>query len=304
MKESTTDILTKFMPPKLVGAMFMLLWALAFSTAMSLAKTLSPDTPSLVIVFLRCLFGLMFFMPVAILNKRTSFQTKRPILHFMRIVFVCSSMACTYYAYRHLPLGLATSLGMTAPLITAMMAIIVLGDHVSWKKWLIIVLGYSGVLIMVRPDAGEISPAVWIEILANVLAACSILTVKVMTRTESTLTIMLYANVATTALAGFAVLTVWELPKYDDVIALVAIGGLGVFSHYCSATALRYAKPSFLGPFEYTRMCFAIPVGYVFFDEMPTWSMLVGSLVIIAATTLLTRLELGEGEKSPGKVRN
>lgn len=298
MKESSTDILTRFMPPKLVGAMFMLLWALAFSTAMSFAKTLDPDTPSLVIVFLRCLFGMMFFMPVAILNKKTSFKTNRPVLHILRIVFVCSSMACTYYAYRHLPLGLATSLGMTAPLITTMMAIIILGDHVSWKKWAIIFMGYMGVIIMVRPDVGEIPIAVWVEILANILAACSILTVKVMTRTESTMTIMLYANVATTALASIAVISVWELPKYDDLIALVAIGGLGMFSHYCSASALRYAKPSYLGPFEYTRMCFAIPIGYVFFNEIPTWSMLVGSAVIITATTLLTKVELQDTSES------
>jgi drug/metabolite transporter (DMT)-like permease len=297
MKASSADILLGFMPRKLVGAMFMLLWALAFSTAMAFAKTLDPETPSLVIVFLRCLFGLMFFMPIAVINKHTSFKTKRPILHMMRIVFVCSSMACTYYAYRHLPLGLATSLGMTAPLITTMLAILILGDNVSWKKWLVIIIGYTGVLIMVRPDVGEIPFAVWIEILANVLAACSILSVKIMTRTESTMTIMLYANVATTALASLAVLGVWEVPKYDDLIALVAIGGLGMFSHYCSASALRYGNPSFLGPFEYTRMCFAIPIGYMFFDEVPTYSMIIGSIVIITATTLLTRLEMGETKK-------
>lgn len=291
------DRLQGFLPPKLIGALCMLLWALSFSTAMAFAKTLDPDTSSVMVVFMRCAFGLMFFLPLSLTDREASFKTNRPLLHAFRAVIMCCAMACTYYAYRNLPIALASSIGMTGPLFTTLLAIIILKDDVSWKKWGVILLGYSGVLVMIRPDVGEVPTAVWIEILGNIFAAIAIITVKIMTRTENTFAIMFYSNVTVTALAGIGALYAWELPKPDDIIALCAIGGFGILSQYCSVTAQRFANPSFLAPFEYTRLIFAIPVGLIFFEEIPTFWMLLGSAIIILATFLLTRMELGATEK-------
>jgi drug/metabolite transporter (DMT)-like permease len=103
---------------------------------------------------------------------------------------------------------------------------------------------------------------------------------------------MLYTTTITTLIAAILALSVWKTPSFSDLMILVAIGGFGILSQYCSITALRYANPSYLAPFEYTRMCFAIPVGFIFFEEFPTLWTLVGSLIIIGATYGLTRLEL------------
>jgi drug/metabolite transporter (DMT)-like permease len=103
---------------------------------------------------------------------------------------------------------------------------------------------------------------------------------------------MLYANTITTFIAGILALSVWKTPDHSDLMALVVIGGLGVLSQFCSVSALKFANPSYLAPFEYTRMCFAVPVGYIFFQEAPTLWTMVGSLMIIVATYGLTRLEI------------
>lgn len=284
--------LQSFGYPKLIGAGFMLLWALSFSTAMSLAKTLSPDINSLIILFMRYFFGLIFFSPFVISAGFKGFTTSRPLLHLTRVTCVGVSMACAYYAYRHLPLALATSIGMTGPLFTTVLAMIFLRESISYQKWSLIVCGYLGVLVMVRPHEVSIAFGVWVELLANLFAAFSIICVKLLSRTESTLTIMLYANTVTTFVAGLVAFSIWQTPSSQDLMVLMAVGMVGVLSQYCSVTALKYANPSYLAPFEYTRMCFAIPVGYLIFGEVPTFWTLLGSLMIMGATYKLTRLEL------------
>ena len=277
----------------------MLLWALSISTAMTLAKQLSPDVHSLVVLFMRFFFGLLFFSPFVVRAGIKGFHTSRPLFQIARVFFAGSAIACTYYAYRNLPLALATSIGMTGPLFTTLLSMLLLKDNVSIGKWACILFGYLGVVVMVRPHELEVNMAVWIELLANLCAALSIITVKILSRTDSVLTIMLYTNTVTTFIAGLLVYWVWSPPSFHDFLLLVAIGGFGVFSQFSATSALRYANPSYLAPFEYTRMCFAVPVGYFLFSEEPTLWMLFGTLMIIGATYGLTRLELKETPYSP-----
>ena len=277
--------------PKLIGAGFMLLWAASFSTAMAFAKTLSPEIDSVMVLFMRYFFGLIFFTPFLVKANFKGFETSRPLLHAIRVLTLGLTVTATYFAYPNLPLALATSIGMTGPLFTTVLAMLLLKDQVPLAKWLLILLGYSGVILAVRPHEVAISIGVWAALMANLFAAISIICVKILSRTESTFTIMLYANTITTLIAGLVVFSFWKTPALPDILALAAIGGFGVFSQYCSVTALRYATPSFLAPFEYTRMCFAIPVGYLFFHEVPNAWVIMGSLIIIAATYGLTRVE-------------
>ena len=293
MSEIRTAVGEGFVSPKLIGAGFMLLWALSFSSAMAFAKTLSPEIDSIVILFMRYFFGLIIFSPFLLQTGVKSFVTSRPLLHLFRVVCVGLAMGCTYYAYRNLPLALATSIGMTGPLFTTILSMLILKDSVSLSKWALIIFGYFGVIVMVRPHELPISLGVWIELLANLFAALSIVCVKILSRTDNTLTIMVYANTLTTFIAGLLALSVWKTPETSDLLVLMVIGGLGVFSQFCSVSALKYANPSYLAPFEYTRMCFAIPVGYLFFQELPSFWTIIGSFIIIGATYGLTRLELG-----------
>lgn len=288
---SRLETLKRKLPPKLVGATFMLLWALSFSTAMAFAKTLSPEVDSVMVLFMRYFFGLVFFSPFIIKAGTKGFVTSRPLLHLIRVLTLGITVGCTYFAYRNLPLALATSIGMTGPLFTTVLAMLLLKDHVSLSKWVLILLGYVGVIVTVRPHEMDISIGVWAALMANLFAAISIICVKLLTRTERTFTLMLYANTATTFIAGLVALILWKTPGLSDLKALVAVGGFGVLSQFCNITALRFANPSFLAPFEYTRICFAIPVGFIFFDEIPNLWVILGSIIIIGATYGLTRVE-------------
>ncbi|MBL8675961.1 MAG: DMT family transporter [Alphaproteobacteria bacterium] len=292
MIENRLAILSTSVSPKLIGAGFMLLWALSFSTAMAIAKCLSPEVDSIMLLFMRYFFGLVFFSPFVLQSGIKSFATTRPFLHLLRVISVVAAMGCTYYAYRHLPLALATSIGMTGPLFTTVISYIILKDNVSLPKWGLILIGYFGVLVMVRPHEMDVSFGVWVELFANLFAALTIVCTKILSRTEKTLTIRFYTNTVTTLLTVLVVLGIWKTPALSDMLTLMGSVAMCVFSQFCSVSALKYANPSFLAPFEYTRLCFAIPVGYLIFQETPTWWSIAGSFIIVGATYGLTRLEL------------
>lgn len=294
MIENRFEVLTDRLSPKLIGAGFMLLWGIAYSMAMTLAKSLSPEVGSIMVLFMRYFFGLVFFSPFILQAGPKIFITNKPFLHLLRVLFVIGAMGCSYYAYRNLPLAFATSIGMTAPLFITVMSFLLLRDRVSLAKWLAIIVGYFGVIVMVRPHEVAMSSGVLVSLFANLFAAFVIICTKVLSRTERTVTIMFYTNTVTTFVVGLVALSVWKTPTLQDLLTLMMIGAMGVLSQYCSVTALRYANPSFLAPFEYTRLCFAVPVGYLFFQEAPSLWTLLGSFIIIGATYALTRLEVSE----------
>src|SRR3990167_3284940 len=238
MVESRLDVMSERFPPKLIGMGYMLLWGLTFSTAMSLAKSLSPEVDSIIVLFMRYFFGLVFFSPFIMHAGIKSFVTNRPLMHMLRVMCVVLAMGCTYYAYRHLPLAMATSIGMTGPLFTTIMSFLLLKDKVSLSKWLVIIVGYFGVIVMVRPHEMAISIGVWVELFANLFAAMTIVCTKVLARTERTVTIMFYTNTVTTLIAGLVVLSVWKTPALPDLLTLMGIGAMGVFSQFCSVSAL------------------------------------------------------------------
>lgn len=273
-------------------------WSLAgslcFTTAMSLAKLLDPSVKGAVLVFFRCLFGLIFFLPFLIKEGVENLKTKRPFLHILRVMFTCSAIACTYYGYRNLPLAMATSIGFTAPLMTTALAILILKETVTIKKWLLIIVGYLGVLVIVHPSDFVINNAVYVLLLANLFASLSIICGKKLTATESTTCMMFYVNVMSTLLSGSAAYFMWVTPSVHDLIILIFLGLMGVIAQFCFIRSLQNANPSFLAPFEYSRLIMAIPIGFVLFNELPTLWTLVGAGVIITATLFVTRMDLGK----------
>ncbi len=288
-------IIKKF-SPKLFGALLMLLYALSFSISMVFLKILSPDVNSFIVLFVRSLFGFFFFAPFILKVGIKGFITSQIALHTTRILCVILSMLCTFYAYRNLPLTIATSIGMTSPLFTVMISTILLKDKVSLSKWFLIILGYFGVIVIIRPHEIFVNTAIYVALIANFFTAFSIICVKLLSRTESIFTIMLYSNTVTLLISSFLACSVWTLPSFNDLMILIIVGGLGVVSQFCAITALKYTNPSFSAPFEYVSLCFAIVIGFIFFDEIPAFWIILGSIIIIVATYGLTLLGFKENK--------
>lgn len=280
----------------LAGIGYMLLWGLTFTFSMSLIKFIDPGVPSVVIVFLRCLFGLMVFLPFALRAIQTQglrvLKVQQPLLYLLRVVLVSMAMGCTYYAYRNLPIATASAIGFSSPLFTTVLGILFLKNRVNLKQAFSILVGYAGVLVIIGPFSFALHSAESIAILANLLASCAIILLKKLSDTESTITILFYTNTATVLLSGISAIFMWHTPSWGDAGLLLLIGMSSTLSQFFYTQALRISEPSFVAPFEYNRLLFAILSGYYFFNENPKSLVFIGVFLIIASNLYLSFLEI------------
>lgn len=274
--------------PPIQGAILATLSALLTSMLMSVAKKLAPEIPTLLIVFIRSFFGLLFLLPFLMRNPKKILHSNQYVLHGIRIMLSASAMLCTYYTYRHLPLTLATSLGMTGALFTTVLAVMILKDKVDGIKWLCVLVGYLGTLFIIQPRSITLEIGIITALLANFFAGCSTVITKILSRKDSNLTIISYANLGLTVTFGFLSYPHWQLLSWRDTFLLASCGVLGLSAHYCYLAAIKRASPSFLAPFEYTRLLFAFSVGFLFFRELPNLYTILGSAMIITATYVIT----------------
>lgn len=278
---------------------WILLWSAVFSTSMSFAKTLSAEIHGASLIFCRLAFGFAFMMPVLMTQGiREVIQTNKRWLHVARGAILFTAMGCTYYAYRNLPLAQAATIGQSGPLFTTVLSILILKERISFSKWIALIIGYIGVLFIIKPAEGELDAAVLIALLANLLAGFGIVTAKLLSSTERSQTILFYTTGAALILSTVGGIYYWHTPSSWDLAVLIIIGGAGTFSQYCYLQALKYAPASFVTPFEYSRLCFSVPIGVYFFNEIPDTYMILGSLIIITSIIILVRGQTPQQEKS------
>jgi drug/metabolite transporter (DMT)-like permease len=264
-----------------------ILWILSstasFMVAVSLSKVIDVEISIFVLLFMRSTFGLLFIIPFLLHEKIENLKTSKPSLHILRVIFIYASMYCTYYAYRHLPLAIASSLGFVEPLILTFLSWMILKDKTSLLKWGGLIFGYLGVLLIVRPGVTHANSAMGVALLANLFVSLSIICAKKLSSSESTCVLMFYANATSFVISSILAAWVWKTPILKDIFFLLLIGFFGVIYQFCYLQALRSASPSFLAPFQYTRLIIAILIGVIFFKEIPhIWSLLGASFIILS----------------------
>jgi drug/metabolite transporter (DMT)-like permease len=276
---------------KAKSVIFILLWALSFTASMSLLKTLHGSVPTVILVFTRSIFGCLVSGGMVSRYGLKALQTNRLPLHFFRILLGAGGIFCTYYAYSVLPLALATSIGFTGPLMTTLMALLFLGESISRQRWMGILVGYAGVLLIVRPEGGMVSLAILVALAANIFASGSIITAKKLSGTDHPAVIMALSNGINFLLMAIPAFIYWRSFSLKEILLLCGVGLCGSISQYFQINAIRWASPSFLAPFEYLRLVFALPIGWFFFNEAPSLIQFLGSLTIIGGTYYVTKSE-------------
>ena len=228
------------------------------------------------------------------LKKYLKVKNKKVLI--FRMINSFFAIGFTYYAYRNLPLATATSIGFSGPLFVTTFAIFMLKEKFSLKQWAYLFVGYVGVLTITNPSSIAFEVAVVSSLMANTLAGLGVNLTKILTRTEESLSLVLYNGMFNTVASflviviGFLAIPSMEIyiPTGKELSLLMMIGGLGAFSGFSYIQAVKFSSPTFVAPFEYTRLLYAIPVGYIFFSEVPTLSTLFGAALIVFAVYSLT----------------
>ena len=269
----------------------MFAWAACFSAAMSLVKNLE-GVPIATVVFVRFACSVLLVLPLLLSQKKETIGTKKVHFHGLNAVFRVVAIWSTYYAYSKLPMGLAASIGYTGPMIAIVLAMFLLREKVGWRKWVAVIIGYGGVLIMVQPENADMNIAALVALLANLSSSLAKITTKSLTRTETAAQVVFYGNIIALAISAVFAGYQWQTPAVETWALLAAIGVMGSLSQFSYIKALEVGNVSLVAPFEYLRLLFALPIGYFFFGEVLTEHHIAGCMIIVGCSIFLTYREI------------
>lgn len=272
----------------------MILAFLLFTCLDTSAKWLTTSgMPPLQAVFVRYFAHLVLVAAIVVpLYGRTLFQTNDLKLEAVRGLLLLLSTIGNFFAVKYLPLTMTASIMFSAPLLVCALSIPLLGEHVGARRWVAIVVGFLGILIVIRPGTGEVGWEALFSLFAVSCASLYFIVTRRLAGVDTALTQQFYAAlIATVAIAPFG-LVEWEWPQSPPGwTAFALIGAFGFAGHQCLTVAHRLAPASSLAPFVYTQILFMIASSWWIFGEPPDAWVLVGCAVVIASGLYVWRRE-------------
>ena len=258
-------------------------------------RLLGRDLPTAEIIFLRYLFALLAIAPwILRVGVGNTFATRRLGLYGFRGVVATISTAAWYYGITVVPLAEALALNCLAAIFVTIGAVVFLGEKADARRWMAVLTGLFGAWIILRPGFQVVSTGSIIIACSAVGWAATMLLMKVLARTDSPLTIVVYLYVFNVIYSAVPAALVWETPSLIHVVWLVIIGVLSSVGHLAVAQAFKEAEATAVVPADFTRLAWAALLGYVVFSEIPDVWTIVGALVIFTSITLLGYLEARE----------
>jgi len=253
--------------------------------------------------FLRNLFGLLAMLPWFIRVRLAALHTRKLGLHALRGVLQVVGMLSFFMALKLSPLAEVSALSFTAPLFASLGASLFLGEAMRLRRWSALALGFIGALVIVRPGFEALSLGTVLVILASVVWSSALLVIKVLGRTDSSVTITAYMALFLTPLSLLPALFVWRTPSLVELLVLAAIGAIANLGHLAMAQSFKEAEATVVLPFDFTRLIWASVIGYLLFTEVPDLWTWAGGSIIFASTTYIavreSRLKRTTGGAAP-----
>ncbi len=213
-------------------------------------------------------------------------------LHLVRGVLAVIMLGSFIYALRLLPMADAYALFLAAPLIVTALAVPLLGEHVEWRRWVAIVVGLAGTLVLLRPTAANLATLGALAAAASAICyALSALTVRVLTRTDTTASMVFWFMAMVAVFAGALAAPSWVPVRPEHWWPLIGVGVLGALGQHFVTEAFRYAPASAVAPFEYTALLWAAGIDWMVWAHPPNTQMLTGAAIIIASGLYLIHRE-------------
>lgn len=295
------------LPAPLQGALYMVAAAFLFAMMNGAIRLLGDGTAAagaggmhpFQIAFLRNFFALSLMLPWLVRQGPDVLKTARLNVHFWRAGVGLSAMLCWFSAVAYLPLAEAVALNFTVPLFATAGAALFLGEVVRARRWTATVVGFLGVLIILRPGFVEFTPLMTLPVIAAGFMAVSVLIVKSLSGTEAPLTVVLYMNLLLTPLSLLPALFVWRWPNLAELGLGLFIGFCAVLAHISFTRGFARADASAIMPFDYARLPFVAAIGFLLFGEVPDAWTWVGAAVIAAAAIYIAQREARVARERP-----
>lgn len=243
------------------------------------------------ITFFRSAFGALFALPLLYVHGWQLLRTPRLGFYFLRCVLGMGGMLAGFWAIVNLPLAEAVALSYSSPLFVTIGAVLFLGEIVRQRRWSAVLVGFIGVLVIVRPGSAAFTPGSLVALMAAGMTGAVTISIKSLTGSEPADRIVLLTSLLWVPLSMPAALAVWQWPHADIWPWLVLSGALGTSAHYCWTRALRLADASLLAPFSYLQLLIVAVLAWWIFGEDVDRYTAAGAAIIIGASLYIAQRE-------------
>ena len=273
-----------------LSVLLMILSGVCFVAMHSAAKYLADEVHIFEIVFLRCALVVVILSPFLFKEGKKSLFTKQPKNQIYRIVTNSIAILLFFYGLSITPLSLATVLNFTAPIFTVIFAVIFLKEKLTTYRLISLVLGFIGVMCVLRPDL-SLNLGGLLVLLSSLVWASSLIFIKKLTKTDSAVTISLYAGVGMMPATFAAAYPYLEEINAVQFLFILFIALSGTTAQTLLNSALKRGDLSFLLPLDFLRLIWSVLLGIALFGESTSVFLWLGGLFILGATTLIVTSE-------------
>lgn len=282
-------------PDSLRGILLMLLAMLLFSTMDAISKQLTGSHSAVAIAWWRYAFQTLALLP-ALLGSRelARWQPRRPGLQAVRSFGMLGATLFFISATSLLPMAESVAIAFTSPVFITVLSVVWLGENVPIRRWLVLLLGLCGVLVVVRPGGAVFG---WAALLPVGSAACWAIALnasRAIRDDDPPLTTLLHTSLFGLIALSLVIPGFWTMPPGRDALVLAALGLLSAAGQYVLIRAFTLAPASRLAPFSYSQMLWGVLAGLLMFGEVPDIWSLCGILIIVAGGLYAWRQELGQ----------
>lgn len=264
-----------------------------FSAALSvLIKLAQQDTNVFTAAFFRFFFGTLVLFPFFVKTKLNVFKTPNLKVHIFRVMIIYPSMILFFYAINFVSIEKANSLTFVVPFIATILAVIFLKEKIYIYRTIALVLGFIGMLIIIRPGMIEVSLGVYMILISSFLWALVIIITKKLSKDDSALTILSHQYIFMFLISLVFAIFNWQSPSPETLIYLFLAGLSGTIFHLTSYQAYKLVDVSLVQPYFFLVLVFASIFGYFVFDEIPDIYTWIGTGVIFAGVLIISIKEI------------
>ncbi|MGE3247297.1 MAG: DMT family transporter [Beijerinckiaceae bacterium] len=293
---SAVSALVDHRAPVVRAAVWTVLAAFFVVSYTSIAKHLGRELPVPVIVFVRCIIGLLLFAPYFLRTKPAELKSDRPLLMLSRGLATMLALYCIFTAVSVIPIATVVAIQYSKPFVAALVAMIVLREIMTGPRWLTMAFGFAGMLLIVQPHAGTKTGdlfmfGVLLAIGAMLAESYGAITLKFLTRTNAPDKIVAWMVVGMLLASAIPGLIYWKTPNATQLAWLVAAAVAANMFQQCMARGYAAADATVVMPFEFSRLAFAATFGAIFFGEIASIWTWIGGAIILAAALWLAQME-------------
>ena len=282
------------------GIVWLSIGAFLFSITDVIVKLLGRKFDPMELALFRYGIGMIILTPIFLKMGLENLKTKKIGLHIIRMLLAMLAQVGIFITVINIPLADATAIFFSKPLFTTIIAVFLVSEIVSKRRWSATAIGFLGVIIMVRPGDGSMNLIALVGVAAALTFAIANVLIRVLSRTEPPNRILFYYHIGGIIVFTGPAIFVWQTPIGIEWVLLISVAVLTTIGMTCFVRAFSIGEANAVGPIEYVRLIYAAIFGYFVFSEIPSLWTGVGAILIIASAIYIARDEAINNAKYNG----